>query len=193
MSDRTIFLVDGENLLHRFEDTTRAGRIHDRNVIYSRDRYVWHPRITNHFAHNVLRVSYYTTAVGDEKALDTLASDLRTFKCHYLIDATMNGACLLVPHVFKKEAKNTKTKSVDINITIDALRHAYNKTVDNITLISGDGDYIPLVQELHRSGVSVTLMAFSSGLNPRLKQLPDDFVDLDQFFFAPITASQPPG
>ena len=87
------------------------------------------------------------------------------------------------PRVFKKERRNQKSKSVDINICTDALRHVYNKSCNSVYLLSEDGDYLPLVEEIMRQGVSVHLAAFSDGLNEDLMYAVDDFTDLDLLFF----------
>ena len=192
MGQKTLYLVDGENLLLRFEESIKSGQIQAKGLIYSAGRYVWHPKITQQFLHDILRVSYYTTMVGDDSAINALTNDLHAILCRYteFVERPNNSRQLIVPHVFKKEGRSTKTKSVDINITIDALRHANNRSVNSITLITGDGDYVPLVQELQRNGVNVTVMAFSNGLSEKLRQAPDDFLNLDEIFFASATSEK---
>ena len=90
----------------------------------------------------------------------------------------------LLPHVFKKPSKSQKTASVDINITIDVLRHCYHKDVEAVCILTGDGDYIPLIEEAMRTGTGLFVGAFSKGLNERLRVVPDEFFDLDQMFFS---------
>jgi uncharacterized LabA/DUF88 family protein len=51
--------------------------------------------------------------------------------------------------------------------------------LDTLFLLSGDGDYIPLIQEVMRQGKKVVVGALTNGLNPRLKHMADMFVDLD--------------
>ena len=46
-------------------------------------------------------------------------------------------------------------------------------------LMSGDGDYEPLIEEVLRNGVQVFLSAFSHGLNPRLRDIVDVMYELD--------------
>lgn len=69
------------------------------------------------------------------------------------------------------------------SLTIDALRHTYNDSMDILYFISGDGDYVPLVQEVMRQGKKVIVGALSDGLNPELRRIPDEFIDLDRVFF----------
>ena len=86
----------------------------------------------------------------------------------------------LNPHVFKK--KRQGTKSVDINICVDATRHVSQSGLVTVVLVTGDGDYLPLIQELMRRGVDVEVQALSDGCHSELKYVPDSFRDLDRHF-----------
>jgi uncharacterized LabA/DUF88 family protein len=52
-----------------------------------------------------------------------------------------------------------------------------------VYLASGDGDYLPLLQEVMRRGKQVEVLAFSSGLNEQLTYSVDRFLSLDEVFF----------
>lgn len=67
----------------------------------------------------------------------------------------------------------------DVGIVIDAIRTAASG-VDVIVLVSGDGDFVPLVEFLKNQGRRVEVIAFSKTAALRLKEVADDFVDLDQ-------------
>jgi uncharacterized LabA/DUF88 family protein len=61
--------------------------------------------------------------------------------------------------------------------------HAFRGHYDVAILLAGDGDYLPLVEELKREGKAVVVCFFeSTGLNPRLRREADDFVNLDELF-----------
>ena len=76
-----------------------------------------------------------------------------------------------------------KTKGVDIQLTVDVLTHVHNNNIDAVYLFSGDGDYEPLVREVHANGKQVYLAAFSDGLNQGFTYLADLFIGLDRYFF----------
>ena len=152
------------------------------DVIYVKDRYLWCPNIFGAI-YNLLRVSYYTTVVGDADAIEQLSNEIAKLRYTCKADVNLKLKGSLNPHIYKKEHHRHKNKSVDINITIDALRHTYNKSVRRVYLMSGDGDYIPLIQEIMRHGVSVKVGAFSSGCNNELKYIADDFRYLDDKYF----------
>ena len=66
----------------------------------------------------------------------------------------------------------------DVGIAIDAIELA--PKLDVVVLISGDGDYIPLVEHLKRAlGCRVEVMAFGRSCSGKLIDSADEFVDLD--------------
>ncbi len=65
----------------------------------------------------------------------------------------------------------------DVGITIDAIK--LSKASDVIVLVSGDGDYIPLVEYIQNTtGCRVEGMAFAESTSTRLVETLDDFLDL---------------
>ena|SRR3989338_1049874 len=66
----------------------------------------------------------------------------------------------------------------DIGIAMDTIELA--QKLDTIVLVSGDGDFIPLVQHLRRAmGCRVEAMAFGKSTSSKLKDDADIFTDLD--------------
>lgn len=65
----------------------------------------------------------------------------------------------------------------DVGICMDAIRMAGK--LDVVVLVSGDGDFVPLVSYLKYSqGCVVEVMAFGRTASGALKEEADDFVDL---------------
>jgi uncharacterized LabA/DUF88 family protein len=64
----------------------------------------------------------------------------------------------------------------DVGIVIDAIRTS--NAVDVIILVSGDGDFIPLVEYLKNQGKRVEVIAFGRSASGQLKEAADEFVDL---------------
>ena len=66
----------------------------------------------------------------------------------------------------------------DVGIAIDAIELA--PKLDTVVLISGDGDYLPLVQHLKMAmGCRVEVIAFGRSCSSKLKDEADSFTDLD--------------
>ena len=182
MQYKTIILVDGENLVMRYQRMLSDGKKPLEGILHERDCFVWHPQIFKNYV-DIVRVGYYTTVAGDDAKLNTIEQKISEAPYDFETLATQSWEGTLVPHVFKKSMKEAKTKSVDINLTIDALRYAYGNSIDKVVLITGDGDYIPLLREVMAQGKMVQVMALSNGLNKYLKYNADDLIIIDDCFF----------
>lgn len=64
----------------------------------------------------------------------------------------------------------------DVGLAIDAV--ILSEKVDSIVLVSGDGDFLPLVQYLKLRGVSVEVMTFRETTSTKLIEAADGFTDL---------------
>ena len=66
----------------------------------------------------------------------------------------------------------------DVGLAIDAVKMA--PKLDTIILVSGDGDFIPLVEYLQMNeGCQVEVVSFGRSSSSALKEVADDFMDLD--------------
>ncbi len=67
----------------------------------------------------------------------------------------------------------------DIGIAMDAIELA--PKLDVVVLVSGDGDFTPLVEHLRRAlGCRVEVIAFGRSCSSRLIQAADEFIDLEK-------------
>ncbi|HCR42250.1 TPA: hypothetical protein DIV45_02735 [Patescibacteria group bacterium] len=66
----------------------------------------------------------------------------------------------------------------DVGIAMDTIRLA--PKLDVVVLISGDGDYIPLVEYLKSIGQQTEVVAFGRSASGKLREAADSFVDLDK-------------
>jgi uncharacterized LabA/DUF88 family protein len=166
------------------------GRIARTDAHHLPDTFVWHPSITDDAYFDFIRLNYYTSITGALEKVEELKNYICSVQFDYQSDIGSETKCQgnLVPHVFHKSKKNLKARNVDLQISIDLLRAAHLPSVDAIYLFSGDGDYVPLLQEAARHGKEIWVAAFSSGMNSKLKQVADTFVPLDNFFFQGVPA-----
>ena len=83
----------------------------------------------------------------------------------YQQDLAMNGVDLIQMARFGAAQKN----AADIRITIDAMETLIvHPEIDVFVLVSGDGDYTPLVQRLREYGKHVVGVGTETNANPRL-------------------------
>jgi len=66
----------------------------------------------------------------------------------------------------------------DVGIVIDAIRIA--PSVDTLVLVSGDGDFTSLVEYLKNQGKRVEVIAFGRSASSRLREIADEFIDLEK-------------
>lgn len=177
---RAMAFIDGENLVARYQATakTRTPREIANRLAYLKDVYVWQQASFDYKAHELIRATYYTYAVGDDDKVSEIEEAIKE-----LIVRSNHGPQNLYPRVFKKPKQSAKAKGVDIQMTVDILTNTHLNNLDIVYLLSGDGDYIPLIEQVMRMGKRVYIAAFSSGLNPKLRTVADGFTLLDELYF----------
>ena len=119
-------------------------------------------------------------AVGDRSLIRAIA---------YVI-TTESGDEQSFFEALEKSGIETKTKDLqifaggskkadwDVGLAVDAIRMA--PKLDSIIIVSGDGDFVPLVEYLQiNEGCQVEVVSFGKSTSARLKEMTDDFLDLD--------------
>lgn len=64
----------------------------------------------------------------------------------------------------------------DIGIVMDIIR--LSNKLDVVVLVTGDGDFVPLIEYLKNHGQYVEVMAFGESASTKLKEESDEFIDL---------------
>jgi uncharacterized LabA/DUF88 family protein len=102
-----------------------------------------------------------TTEAGDEKnffeALEKLGIETKTKDLQ----------------IFSGGAKKADW---DVGLAVDAIK--MSPRLDCVVIISGDGDFVPLVEYLQTIGVQVEVVSFGKSTSGKLREATDDFVDL---------------
>ncbi len=76
-------------------------------------------------------------------------------------------------------SSGSKKADWDVGLTVDAIRLA--PSLDAVVLVSGDGDYVPLIEYLQKSaGKQVEVVAFGETTSSKLIDVADDVIDLSQ-------------
>ena len=175
-----MMFVDGENLTIRAKALAEKEDVELREgEFYLPDIFVWMPRLTAtapvpdirlNVQAEATRSYYYTSLKGDYPELDSVREKLWSLGFQ--------------PEVFKKGRPEEKAKAVDIALTKDVLSHAFMDNYDIAVLVAGDGDYVPLVDEVKRLGKQVCVAFFGPefGLNSDLKLASDSFANIQKKF-----------
>ncbi len=153
-SQRVGVFIDTQNLYHCAKNLYRA-RVNFNAVL--KDAVA---------GRNLIRARAYvvTTESGEEKTF---------FEALYKIGIEVKTKDL---QIFFGGAKKADW---DVGLAVDAIKLA--PKLDVVVLISGDGDFIPLVQYLQENmGCQVEVISFGKSASGKLKEVADDFLDLDQ-------------
>ena len=65
----------------------------------------------------------------------------------------------------------------DVGMSIDAVRLS-DSFLNTIVLVTGDGDFIPLVEYLKGKGIQTEVISFARSTSKKLQETADDFIDL---------------
>lgn len=124
----------------------------------------------------------------DQVVKDGLSGRLLTKAVAYVI-TTESGEEKSFFEALEKVGIETKTKNLqifsggakkgdwDVGMAIDAVK--LSSKLDAIVLVTGDGDFIPLVEFLKNQGCQVEVISFGKATSAKLIESADDFVDLD--------------
>lgn len=75
-------------------------------------------------------------------------------------------------------AGGAKKADWDVGLAVDAIK--MSPRLDCVVIVSGDGDFVPLVEYLQTIGVQVEVVSFGKSTSGKLREVVDDFVDLSE-------------
>jgi uncharacterized LabA/DUF88 family protein len=73
-------------------------------------------------------------------------------------------------------AGGSKKADWDVGLAVDAIK--MSSRLDSVVIVSGDGDFVPLVEYLQTVGIQVEVVSFGQSTSQKLRETADDFVDL---------------
>ncbi len=132
----------------------------------------------------------YQRRVNFKELLETAVGDRQLVRAFAYVVATKTGEEKAFFEALTKLGIEIRVKDLqeyyggmkkadwDVGIAVDAIKTS--EIVDVIVLASGDGDYTPLVEYLKNRGRRVEVMAFGKSTSAKLREMADDFLDLDE-------------
>jgi uncharacterized LabA/DUF88 family protein len=183
---RWMMFVDGENITIRGQEILSLQKITPvASRAFRKNTFLWTPMPV---APNVLhpdwnnkphalrpraeRCFYYTSIQGDADKVAMVQAELRHLN--------------FTPRVFKKPISQ-RTKGVDIMLTKDLLSNAFLDNYDVALLLTGDADYVPVIEEIQRLGKSVVVLFYedpSVRISSDLLNACDGFAGLDELLLS---------
>lgn len=91
----------------------------------------------------------------------------------------LNKAGFLIRQKIAKVLPNGSLKcNCDVEMVLDILEFVEKTKPNIVVLVTGDGDFIPLVQKLRMQGIRVEIASFDGVLSKELKNTASGFIDL---------------
>lgn len=151
IDQRVAFLIDTQNMYHS------AKHIHGARLAFAKvvDLVADHRPIIRSIAYVA------KSKTGDEQAF---------------FDALTGAGIELKVKDVQEFHSGAKKADWDVGMAVDAVKLA--EKVDVLVLLTGDGDFVPLVEYLHGRGVIVEVVAFAESTNAQLKMVADRFFDI---------------
>ena len=120
-------------------------------------------------------------AVADRKLIRAIAYVIKTETSEEktFFDALVKIGLEIKSKDLQVFAGGMKKGDWDVGIAVDAIKLA--DRMDAIVLVTGDGDFIPLVEYLKiNKGIQTEVIAFKESASAKLVDVIDDFIDLSK-------------
>lgn len=117
-------------------------------------------------------------AVANRKLIRAVAyvAKSKTGEEQAFFDALIQSGIELKIKDVQEFASGAKKADWDVGMAVDAM--AISQRVDAVILVTGDGDFVPLVQFFKSNGVLAEVVAFGESTNSQLREVADSFLDL---------------
>lgn len=147
-------LIDVQNMYHSAKNLYNGARVNFREILK-----------TATSGRKLIRAIGYvvTTETGEEKAF---------------LEALEKAGIEVKSKELQVFPGGMKKADWDVGLAVDAFE--LSRKLDSIVLVTGDGDFVPLVEYLKTQGQQVEVIAFEKSASSRLKEIADDFIDLSK-------------
>lgn len=117
-------------------------------------------------------------AVADRKLIRAIAYVVRskTGEEKPFFDALVKSGIEIKQKEIQEFASGAKKADWDVGLAVDAIR--VSDVLDVVVLVSGDGDFIPLLEYLKHRGRQVEVVAFRETTSSKLIESADNFLNL---------------
>lgn len=120
-------------------------------------------------------------SVGDRKLIRAMAYGIKTVEGleEKFFDALGKQGFEVKTKDLQIFPGGAKKGDWDVGIAVDAIK--MSKSLDAIILMSGDGDYLPLMEYLQgTTGCRVEIVAFVESTNKKLMETADNFINISE-------------
>jgi uncharacterized LabA/DUF88 family protein len=164
--DRVMIFIDGSNLYHGLK--SECGNAH---LDFLKFSYL----LAN--KRKLIRTYFYTSTLDAKREPDKAKNQQR------FLNALREIPYVTIKHrvlLYKGTPPRPLEKGVDILIATDMLTNALRDCYDTAILVSGDGDFAPVLEEITRAGKQIENAVFSSSRSDALISASDLFIELSK-------------
>ena len=164
MQERLAVFIDGSNLYNGMRENLTATRVNLAELVrqLQKDR-------------RLLRTYYYNAELTDDYDGELREGQQRFFESLRRIPFVT----VRLGRLHRRQDGNLVEKGVDVAIAVESLSLAMADAYDCALLVSGDGDYVELVEALKRAGKHVECAMFRNQSAGILMEHADMFTPLD--------------
>ncbi|MFA5550746.1 MAG: NYN domain-containing protein [Trueperaceae bacterium] len=171
MYERVAIFIDGSNLYNGMRENLRNTRVNLAELINQllRDR-------------PLHRTYYYNAPLTEDYDEELRDGQTRFFESLRRIPYVT----VRLGRLHRRPDGTTVEKGIDVSLAVEALSLAFQDAYDTALLVSGDGDYVELVETLKRYGKHVEASMFRNQSAGTLLEHVDVFHNLDELDWSRI-------
>ena len=185
---KAIVFIDGNNFYHGLKSVGLSTQIDFKKFLY---------KLTQ--GYQLIKTYYYNSPYHQEKdpqkyrAQQRFFNYLKSLPRFELILGRLEKRIIVIPDQIyerikdihpKKTFETFVEKGVDVHIAVDMLKLAFLNYYDVAILISGDGDFVPVVKSVQELGKKVINAYFKDKERTgfHLRNSSDDFIEINSSF-----------
>jgi len=174
LNQRVGIFLDAQNLYHSAKNLYHGGRVNYRELLH---HLVGDRRLIRAVAY-VVKSEGVEGVLPKETPRETVARAGASEAAFF--EALAEAGLELRSKDIQVYADGSKKADWDVGMAVDAIRMA--SSVDVVILVTGDGDFVPLVEYLKwGAGRFVEVAAFRRSASVKLQEAADRFVNLEEF------------
>ncbi len=171
MRSRIAIFIDGSNLYNGMRDNLSNTRVNLQELVQQ--------LITDR---ELVRIYYYNAPLTDDYESDLREGQQRFFESLRRIPYVT----VRLGRLHRRNDGSLVEKGIDVALAVESLSLAYENAFDTALLVSGDGDYVELVEALKRKGKFVECAMFKNQSAGILVEYVDVFHPLDDLSWSKI-------
>ena len=171
LRNRLAIFIDGSNLYNGMRENLESTRVNLQELIKQLM-----------FDRTMIRSYYYNAALTEDYDDDLREGQQRFFESLSRIPYVT----VRLGRLYRRNDGLLVEKGIDVAIAVESLCLAYENAYDTALLVSGDGDYVQLLEALKRKGKHIEVAMFKSQSAGILLEHVDVFHPLDDLNWSKI-------